>query len=364
MGGIRLEKLTKSFGGPAVVRGLDVTLAPGSLLVLAGPPGSGKTMTLRLIAGLEAATSGAVWIEDEDVSRKGARERNLAFIPDPPSLYPHMNVRQNISFPLHCARLPSDEINSRVDGMAESLGIGALLSSSVKGLSAADRLRVALARALVREPMLLLLDEPLASLPPSERSGMADMLRALHGRHRVTTIIAMRDPFTAMALADQLAMLDQGALEQLGPAQDVHQRPASLSVASYFGPAGMNFLFFHGSARRGALAMRMGDVQITVPRIEEDVEARELVLGIRPEHVQLQDSSRLRGPVMAIEYVGGAQLITVETAQGEIRARIGAGERVRLDQQVGLRLLPGKLSLFDKTTGRAILTAWKERDHV
>jgi multiple sugar transport system ATP-binding protein len=126
----------------------------------------------------------------------------------------------------------------------------------------------------------------------------------------------------------------------------------------------MNFLFFHGSARRGALAMRMGDVQITVPRIEEDVEARELVLGIRPEHVQLQDSSRLRGPVMAIEYVGGAQLITVETAQGEIRARIGAGERVRLDQQVGLRLLPGKLSLFDKTTGRAILTAWKERDHV
>src|SRR5437868_2796123 len=215
MAEIRVENLKKSFGDFTAVREESFTIPDGSFFCLLGPSGCGKTTTLRMIAGLELPTSGHIFLGGEDVAFKRASERDIAFVFQLFALYPHMNVRRNIGFPLLCQGVPASEIRSRVAETAKLLRIDHLLDKSVSGLAGGDRQRVALGRAIVRRPLAFLMDEPLGTLDTEFRDFMCAELRQLHNRINATTVYVTHDQLEAMSMADLIAIMNRGVLEQL-----------------------------------------------------------------------------------------------------------------------------------------------------
>src|SRR5205814_3616369 len=225
---------------------------------------------------------------------KQASRRDIAFVFQLFALYPHLNVRRNIGYPLRCQGTARAEVHRRVEETARILRITHLLDHPVSGLSSGDRQRVALGRAIVREPAAFLLDEPLGALDAEFRELMCDELRALHDRLRATTVYVTHDQLEAMAMADTIALMNDGRLEQLGPPQEIYDRPASLFAAGFLGSPPMNFLPFQGALRPGDRAVRIGGVIVEVPEAREGTTDEDLVLGARPEQVRLSDAAPLR----------------------------------------------------------------------
>src|SRR6266581_581647 len=246
MARIVIRNLQKRFGDFVAVRDSSFAIEDGELFCLLGPSGCGKTTTLRMIAGLELPTSGTIHLDADDVTRRRASARDIAFVFQLFALYPHMNVRANIGFPLKCDRRSRDEIRRRVEETARILRITHLLGKSVSGLSSGDRQRVALGRAIVRRPKAFLMDEPLGALDAEFRHVMTGELRALHNRLDATTVYVTHDQLEAMSLADKIAIMNHGVVEQLGTPREIYERPASLFVADFIGSPPMNFLGFLG----------------------------------------------------------------------------------------------------------------------
>src|ERR1700730_18509617 len=244
MAEIRVQDLQKSFADFTAVKGSSFTVRNGEFFCLLGPSGCGKTTTLRMIAGLELPTSGAILLDDHDVTLKRASERDIAMVFQLFALYPHMNVRNNISYPLRNIGTPKPQIKSKVAEAARILRIEHLLDKAVSGLSGGDRQRVALGRAIVREPKAFMMDEPLGALDAEFRHVMCGELRALHNRLRATTVYVTHDQLEAMSMADTIAVMNHGIIEQLGPPQQIYDRPASMFVADFIGSPPMNFLPF------------------------------------------------------------------------------------------------------------------------
>lgn len=360
MATIEVRDLCKSFGDFLAVRSSSFTVGDGQFVCLLGPSGCGKTTTLRMIAGLELPTSGSVSLAGQDVTFKRASERDIAFVFQLFALYPHMNVRRNIEYPLRNIGLARSEIARRVAEAARILRINHLLDRSVSGLSSGDRQRVALGRAIVREPAAFMMDEPLGALDAEFRHLMCGELRALHDRLKATTVYVTHDQLEAMSMADRIAVMNQGSIEQFGPPQEIYDRPASLFVADFIGSPPMNFIDFSGALIRGDRAIRVDGESQAVPELREDQPQSDLVLGVRPEHVRLSDGGWLRGEVYGSEYLGTTQVVTVRTSRGQVRARLPADAAVRRGEMVGLTLKSEKLSIFDKGTGRALRTALHE----
>jgi len=360
MAEIRVEHLHKAFGDFAAVKDSTFTIADGAFFCLLGPSGCGKTTTLRMIAGLELPTSGRIFLGGEDVAFRRASERDIAFVFQLFALYPHMNVRRNIAFPLKCQGVPAAEIRTRVEETARLLRIDHLIDKPVSGLSGGDRQRVALGRAIVRRPKAFLMDEPLGTLDSEFRHLMCQELRALHTRIGATTIYVTHDQLEAMSMADTIAIMNHGVVEQIGPPQEVYDRPATMFVADFVGSPPMNFLPVRGPARAGDAAVAFEGVKVAMPRLAEDAPAADLALGARPEHIRLDDASKIRGEVLGTEYLGTTQILTIATAQGPVKARVGAAHRVARGDAVGLSFDAARLSLFDRVTGRAIRTALHE----
>jgi multiple sugar transport system ATP-binding protein len=250
MAEIRVQDLGKSFGDFAAVKGSTFTVRDGEFFCLLGPSGCGKTTTLRMIAGLELPTSGAILLDGEDVTLKRASQRDIAMVFQLFALYPHMNVRRNISYPLRNVGTPRAEIAARVEEAARILRIEHLLDLPVSRLSGGDRQRVALGRAIVRAPKAFMMDEPLGALDAEFRHVMCGELRALHGRLKATTVYVTHDQLEAMSLADTIAVMNHGLVEQLGPPQEIYDRPASMFVADFIGSPPMNFLPFPTPSRQ------------------------------------------------------------------------------------------------------------------
>src|SRR5246127_1425072 len=246
MAEIQVENLHKSFGDFIAVKGSTFAVRDGEFFCLLGPSGCGKTTTLRMIAGLELPTSGRILLDGLDVSFLRAAQRDIAFVFQLFALYPHMSVRQNIGFPLKSQGMGRAEIRGRVAEAAQTLRITHLLDRSVSGLSSGDRQRVALGRAIVRQPKAFLMDEPLGALDTEFRHTMTGELRALHDRLRTTTIYVTHDQLEAMAMADKIAVMNKGLVEQLGTPGEIYDQPASVFVADFIGSPAMNFLDFHG----------------------------------------------------------------------------------------------------------------------
>ena len=309
-----------------------------------------------MIAGLELPTSGEIRLAGEDVTFKRASQRDIAFVFQLFALYPHMNVRRNIAYPLRNVGMRPAEVARRVAEAARILRIEHLLDRSVSGLSSGDRQRVALGRAIVREPAAFMMDEPLGALDAEFRHLMCGELRVLHDRLKATTVYVTHDQLEAMAMADRIAVMNGGIIEQFGPPQEIYDRPATLFVADFIGSPPMNFISFTGAVARGDREIRIDGAAQAVPELCEAASG-ELVLGVRPEHVRLSSDGWLRGEVYGSEYLGTTQVVTVRTARGQVRARLPAGISVRRGEPVGLTLKPEKLSIFDRATGRAMRTA-------
>ena len=357
MAEIRVENLRKVFAEFVAVEDSTFTVADGEFFVMLGPSGCGKTTTLRMIAGLELPTSGRILLDGEDVTFKRAGERDIAFVFQLFALYPHMNVRKNIAFPLISQGMPRAEIKRRVEETAKLLRIDHILDRPVSGLAGGDRQRVALGRAIVRRPKVFLMDEPLGTLDAEFRDLMVRELRELHNRIGATTVYVTHDQLEAMAMADKIAVMNRGVIEQFAPPQEIYDRPASMFVADFIGSPPMNFLSVRSGLQRGAKSIRVNGATVAVPEFREDAAGVRARLGVRPEHIRLDDSSAFRGSVFGAEYLGTTQIVTVTTSHGPLKARLPANVAVRPGETVGLAFRGERLSVFDKASGRAIRTA-------
>jgi len=357
MAQIRVENLHKSFDQFAAVHDSNFTVEDGTFFALLGPSGCGKTTTLRMIAGLELPTSGRILLDGEDVTFLRAARRDIAFVFQLFALYPHMNVEQNVGFPLKCQGTPRREIKERVRETARVLRIEELLSSKTSKLSGGDRQRVALGRAIVRRPKAFLMDEPLGALDAEFRHLMCGELRELHDRINATSVYVTHDQLEAMSMADRIAVMNAGRIEQIGTPQEVYDCPASMFVADFIGSPPMNFLPFEAGLRSGDRTIDFHNVGVAVPEVREERAAGPLVLGVRPEHISFSDAAALRGRVFGAEYLGTTQIITLDLEAGRVKARLPSSAPVQLGETVGVTFKSDSLALFDAQSGRALRTA-------
>jgi len=357
MAEINIQNLHKTFDDFVAVRDSNFVVRDGEFFVMLGPSGCGKTTTLRMIAGLELPTSGQIMLGNEDVTFLRAAKRDIAFVFQLFALYPHMNVRQNISYPLKSEGVPRQQIKDRVEETARLLRIENMLEAPVSSLSGGDRQRVALGRAIVRRPKVFLMDEPLGALDAEFRALMCTELRALHDRLGATTVYVTHDQIEAMSMADKIAVMNNGLVEQFGTPREIYDRPLSTFVAEFIGSPPMNLLSFHAGLSKGRRTIKLSGATIPIPELRQSVAPSDLYLGIRPEHVQFDDKARLKGRVVGTEYLGSTQIITLSTSHGTLKARLPASLAVREGESIGLRLQGERLSLFDRASGKALNTA-------
>jgi sn-glycerol 3-phosphate transport system ATP-binding protein len=276
MAQVRLDGVTKEFaGGVRAVCDVSLEVADGEFLVLVGPSGCGKTTALRLIAGLEKATSGTITIGSQVVNGISPRDRDIAMVFQNYALYPHMTVHRNLAFPLRERRTPKPEVERRVAEISSILGLDELLKRRPGQLSGGQRQRVAMGRALVREPSVFLLDEPLSNLDAKLRVQMRAELKRLHQKLGITTVYVTHDQVEAMTLADRIVVMSAGQTLQIGPPQEIYSRPVNLFVAGFIGSPAMNLL------RGKAAGSRVTAGELTFER--PGVPDGEVVVGIRPE---------------------------------------------------------------------------------
>ncbi|MBC6438264.1 MAG: ABC transporter ATP-binding protein [Rhodobacteraceae bacterium] len=360
MAQICIEKIRKEFGAFTAVKSSSFTIEDGEFFVLLGPSGCGKTTTLRMMAGLELPTSGQIYIDGVEVGQKRASKRDIAFVFQMFALYPHMNVRKNISYPLLSQGISRAAARTKVNEVAEILGITDILERPVSGLSGGDRQRVALGRAIVRDPKAFFMDEPLGALDAEFREHMSEELRALHDRMGATTVYVTHDQLEAMQMGDKIVVMNHGVVEQLGVPQDIYDWPATLFVAQFIGSPAMNFLDFEGTVTRGTTSLRLGDTHIDIPE-QRDCANGALVMGVRPEHVYIDSTAPYRGQVLATEYLGTTQIVTIRTAHGDVKARVASSDVFIPGETVGLRFDARTLSVFNQTSGRALISVANER---
>ena len=359
MAEIVIRDIRKEFGDFVAVKESSFTVEDGEFFMLLGPSGCGKTTTLRMIAGLELPTSGQILLDGEEISQKPPSERDIAFVFQMFALYPHMNVRRNISYPLVSQGMPRAQVKSKVAEVAAILGIEDILDRPVGGLSGGDRQRVALGRAIVREPKAFMMDEPLGALDAEFREHMAEELRALHDRMGATTVYVTHDQLEAMQMGDKIVVMNNAVVEQFGTPQDVYDMPATMFVADFIGSPPMNFLDFSGKVAAGAQTVELDGQTMQVPALRQGGEG-DLVFGVRPEHIRLSTDGAYRGEVLAVEYLGTTQIITIASPNGELKARIPSDQPAKAGETVGISFVGESVSLFDKATGRALRSELNE----
>lgn len=359
MAQLRIENVRKEFGDFTAVQSSTFTVEDGEFFMLLGPSGCGKTTTLRMMAGLELPTSGEIYIEGEEVGMKPASQRDIAFVFQMFALYPHMNVGKNMIYPLISQGMPRSEAKERVKEVSRILGIEHLLKSPVGGLSGGDRQRVALGRAIVREPKAFFMDEPLGALDAEFREHMAFELRALHDRMGATTVYVTHDQLEAMQMGDKIVVMNHGVVEQFGVPQAIYDWPATTFVARFLGAPAMNLLSFEGQVTAGDTQVMLDGKTVTVPHQLAD-KSGNLQLGVRPEHVHFSDASPYRAEVVATEYLGTTQIITLDSPNGAIKARASSAMAVSVGDVTGLTFDERTLTVFDGDSGNAIVSVANE----
>ena len=349
MASVTLRGLSKVFdGGTQALHHLSLDVRDGELLVLLGPSGSGKSTALRCIAGLEEPTSGDVLIGDRVVTQTPPAERDVAMVFQNHALYPHLSIRDNIAFPLEMRGMAPAQIARRVVETATRLGLGGgdLLDRQPAQLSAGERQRAALARAIVRGPQAFLFDEPLSSLDGKLRIELRAELLALHRSLGATMIYVTHDQTEAMTIGQRIAVLHEGRLRQVGTPAEVYERPDDVFVARFVGTPGMNVLQGRG---RGAGEGRVIEVGSLAVPVELSTYEGELQLGIRPEHVGLcaVDKGVGNADVLVVEPLGSETLVHLNAGGQQLVARLPGFVDVRVGTRVGVKVDRRRLRLFD-----------------
>jgi multiple sugar transport system ATP-binding protein len=324
MAGVTFDQVSKIYpDGTRAVNQIDLGIRDGEFMVLVGPSGCGKTTALRMVAGLEDISEGAVRIGDRVVNHVPSRDRDIAMVFQSYALYPHLTVYENIAFGLRLKKLPKDEIDNRVQTAARTLGLGDLLKRKPRNLSGGQRQRVAMGRAIVREPAAFLMDEPLSNLDAKLRVQMRAEISRLQRDLGVTTIYVTHDQVEAMTMGDRVAVMRKGELQQVADPQTLYDRPVNLFVGGFIGSPAMNMVEATIARRNGGLSVDLGEQAIGLLEASDaersalkSYEGRTVILGIRPEHLEeaslAKDSPpdrRLRGNVELREALGSELIV-------------------------------------------------------
>jgi ABC-type sugar transport system ATPase subunit len=337
----------KDYDGTVALGGIDLDAADGELLVVLGPSGSGKTTLLRVTAGLEPVSAGSVSIGGRDVTAVPPGRRNVAMVFQTYALFPHLDVAENIGFGLEAREVPKRQRRERVAEAARIVGCSELLARRPAELSGGERQRVALARALVRDPDVFLLDEPLSNLDAQLRTQMRAELKDLQRRVGATMVYVTHDQVEALTLGDRLAVLRDGALQQVGTPEDVFARPATRFVAQFVGSPAMNII----RARLEPDALVVGPLRFPPPATAQDGKA--LDVGIRPERVRLADEGA-PASVRLVELAGSEAFVHLTADGATLVVRVGADDRPRPGDAVQIAVSHRDLHLFDAETGQRL----------
>jgi multiple sugar transport system ATP-binding protein len=378
MAKIELRGVSKHFAANVVVKAASFTIRDGEFFILVGPSGCGKSTLLNMIVGLEAASSGDIFLDGVRINDVDPKDRNMAMVFQSYALYPHMTVRENMAFPLRLAGMTKTEIEGRVAQTAEILELAALLDRKPAALSGGQRQRVAMGRAIVREPAVFLLDEPLSNLDAKLRAQMRTEIARLQRRLGTTTVYVTHDQTEAMTLGDRIAVLRKGEVLQIGTPRDLYERPATLFVAGFIGSPAMNFL--PARPRDGALELPVGTLELS-GELRDRVAAADgtLVAGFRPDHVQtgageVPGGLGFEARAEVVEWLGTDTYIYADVAladfaapflpedldirRGDARhrtlvARVDPRDDARVKEGELLRLCldPRHVHLFDTATG-------------
>jgi multiple sugar transport system ATP-binding protein len=352
---VAIRAVHKHFGSTHVIRGVDIDIAEDEFCVLVGPSGCGKSTLLRMIAGLEEISEGEIAIGGVVVNRVPPKERDIAMVFQNYALYPHMTVRDNMSFALMLAKQSKSEIASRVKQAADILGLSSLLDRYPRQLSGGQRQRVAMGRAIVRNPQVFLFDEPLSNLDAKLRVQMRTEIKELHQRLKTTSIYVTHDQIEAMTMADKIVVMRDGVVEQIGDPLSLYDRPANTFVAGFIGSPAMNMV--PGTARVNGAGTRIefaGGTTLPLPLGAHAADGQAVLYGIRPEHCLLADAG-LPSEVVVVEPTGAdTQLYCRFNGQelnSLVRDRVGcrAGDRVNLKPDLA------RAHLFDTATGARLV---------
>jgi multiple sugar transport system ATP-binding protein len=350
--------VTKAFGPVKVLHGIDITVADGEFLVLVGPSGCGKSTLLRMIAGLESVTSGDLRIGGTSVNDLPPRARDIAMVFQDYALYPHKSVRDNIGFGLRMRDVPAEDISKRVDDAARVLQITHLLDRKPGQLSGGQRQRVAMGRAIVRDPKVFLFDEPLSNLDAQLRAEMRVEIKKLHQRFKNTVVYVTHDQVEAMTLADRIAVMKGGNVDQLGTPDEIYNRPRTTFVAGFTGSPPMNFApcIVNDS---GTGIMLEGGVNLEVPKDRQaalmKAGGKPMTFGIRPEHIALGGGQdQVHGEIVLTEPLGSDTLALLRIGKVEMTGRFAPDTGLISGTTRGISLAMNKFHLFDPETGLAV----------
>jgi len=344
MSSVRVDNLKKHFGKVEAVKGISFQVEEGEFVVLLGPSGCGKTTTLRCIAGLEQPDAGRIYFDQDDVTDLSPAARNIAFVFQLYALYPHLNVYDNIAFPLRAERRPAAEIKQKVDEVLKLLQIEEIKHRKPRQLTGGQKQRVALARAIVRRPRVFLLDEPLSNIDAKLRETTRAELKKLQRSIRATTLYVTHDQVEAMTMADKIIVMNFGDIQQIGAPEDVYHYPTNMFVARFLGSPGMNFVPGELAEEKGKPGVRIHSGQF-IPLKEEQKEKlagapREVILGVRPEDIQVGEQGDIDAEVYVLEPMGAQNVMTL-----------------RIDDTLIKALLPGD---FFKEVGSRVLLSFKD----
>jgi len=363
---VQLERVTKKFGAVTAVNDVSLEIPDKQFTVLVGPSGCGKTTALRLIAGLEEASAGDIFIGDRRVNDVPPKDRDIAMVFQNYALYPHMTVYDNMAFGLKLRKYPKAEIDRRVKHTAGMLDIEGLLDRKPKQLSGGQRQRVALGRAIVREPQVFLMDEPLSNLDAKLRVQTRAEIKKLHARLQTTTVYVTHDQTEAMTMGDRIVVMRDGLVQQVDSPLNLYERPANQFVAGFIGSPAMNFIAARVTQNGGGYRLSADGFQVEVPRnLTEAVRksaGREVVFGIRPEDIADRSLVSDANPAWTIrvgvdvhEPLGSDVILYLTVGPHSIVARVDAHSVAKMGQQIEVVFNMQKMHLFDPQTQEALV---------
>jgi len=355
---VELENLTKRWGNVVGADSMDLDIKDGEFVAFLGPSGCGKTTTLLMVAGIYKPTDGFIRFDGQVVNHMAPKDRNIGMVFQSYALYPHMNVFQNISYPLKLKKVPKDEMQKRAQRVADMMGIGHLMDRRPAQLSGGQQQRVALGRALVKEPQLLLFDEPLSNLDARLRLSMRSEIKRLQMELGITSIYVTHDQVEAMTMADRVAVMKDGRLQAYSPPDELYDRPRTLFIAGFVGNPPMNFLEVEVVRENGDYHARREGFDVVVPpeRGEKAAGKGKVILGTRPEDVTISDEGT-PAEVFIVEPLGRDDLINIHIGEASIHVLADPVLGLKMGQNVRLDFNTRKVQFFDQATEKSLVWA-------
>ncbi len=367
MAGVSIRGLSKRYGAVEAVNDVSLDVADGEFLVLLGASGSGKSTVLKILAGIEEADSGEVWLDDVRVDTLLPGSRDMAMVFQSYALYPHMSVARNLGFPLRSAGVQRSEVRRRVEEVAALLGLTELLGRRPAQLSGGQQQRVALGRALVRQPKAFLMDEPLSNLDAKLRTRTRLELARLHARLGITTVYVTHDQVEAMTMGDRIAVMDNGVLHQVDPPEVIYDFPADLMVADFLGSPPMNLVPVACAVAPGCIEFSGPGIELQVAEwalhqaVRAELQARgssdSLVLGIRPEFLRLGSGSAgtsIAATVDRVEMLGNERVVHLGAGTTALAVRVPVAIKPAVGESVSITVEVAGIRVFDAASGQLL----------